>query len=190
MSNDNKLRNVMMEAHSLCPTDMSHIQRMAWMADYFVQHSALPAEKPAAAATVDSVYAALSDHEKRYTSRENVAAVLRSMPAAAAERAAVMLTDALIDERAWAGGLIDRSGACGFVSGSDLRPRLRVLVRSLATPPAQAAQADVEALYREVGRKMVEITTTVRGPEEWLCIPELWLECLRERDSLKAAATK
>lgn len=47
---------------------------------------------------------------------------------------------------------------------------------------AAQAQPEVEALYREVGRKMVEITTTVRGLDEWLCVPELWLQCMQERD--------
>lgn len=47
-----------------------------------------------------------------------------------------------------------------------------------------ALQAKVaeQAPFVEVGKAMVEITTTVRGPEEWGAIPELWLHCMKERD--------
>lgn len=57
---------------------------------------------------------------------------------------------------------------------------------SLAAPKAQPSQ-EVEELYREVGRQMVAMTTTVRGPDEWLAIPELWRRCMEERDRAYAA---
>jgi len=33
---------------------------------------------------------------------------------------------------------------------------------------------------------MVQMTTTVRGPDEWLVIPELWKRCMEERDAALA----
>lgn len=50
-----------------------------------------------------------------------------------------------------------------------------------AESQAQAPE-EIEALYREIGRQMVAMTTTVRGPDEWLAIPELWRRCMEERD--------
>lgn len=57
-----------------------------------------------------------------------------------------------------------------------------------ATSPAEPAQepAGVDALLKEVGRAMVEMTTTVRGPDEWLSIPALWKQCMEERDAARA----
>jgi hypothetical protein len=37
-----------------------------------------------------------------------------------------------------------------------------------------------------VGRDMVNLTTTVQGREEWPVIPELWRQCVEERDQLRA----
>jgi len=37
----------------------------------------------------------------------------------------------------------------------------------------------------DIGRRMVEITTTVRYEQEWDAIPELWLRCANERDELR-----
>ncbi len=38
----------------------------------------------------------------------------------------------------------------------------------------------------EVGRAMVEMTTTVHGADEWDVIPELWRMCMAERDIARA----
>lgn len=66
---------------------------------------------------------------------------------------------------------------------------VRLAAPQATEQPADLAQRDedVEALFREVGRQMVEMTTTVRGPDEWLNIPELWRRCMVERDELRAA---
>ena len=37
---------VMMSAHALCPTDMSHPRRMAWMAEHFLQNYTAPQPAP------------------------------------------------------------------------------------------------------------------------------------------------
>lgn len=47
-------------------------------------------------------------------------------------------------------------------------------------------EPDVRSLYEQIGRRMVEMTTTVRGPDEWLAIPEMWLACMKERDEARA----
>jgi hypothetical protein len=46
-------------------------------------------------------------------------------------------------------------------------------------------KTEVDALIA-LGKAMVEITTTVRGQDEWAVIPELWLCCMRERDAATA----
>lgn len=54
--------------------------------------------------------------------------------------------------------------------------------------PVGAALSDVDKACLEVGREMVRITTTVQGMDEWPAIPALWLNCMRERDELRARA--
>lgn len=51
-----------------------------------------------------------------------------------------------------------------------------------------SAEPNLDDLYIQIGKAMVEMTTTVRGPDEWLAIPELWRLCAEERDRLRAAA--
>jgi hypothetical protein len=43
--------------------------------------------------------------------------------------------------------------------------------------------------YAKVGLEMVRITTTVHGPDEWPAIPQLWLDCMHERNRLRAELT-
>ena len=38
-------KSVMMSAHALVPTELSHPERMQWMADYFMKHYVLHAVK-------------------------------------------------------------------------------------------------------------------------------------------------
>lgn len=54
--------------------------------------------------------------------------------------------------------------------------------------PEAAAPAD-DALWtlEDVGRAMVNMTTTVWHQSEWNCIPGLWQDCMEERDRLRAA---
>lgn len=97
--------------------------------------------------------------------------------AAMARRAAQQATGLLTDERIME---IARQVEREHVDTCDEAETVAFARAVLAA--ATQAQPEVEALYREVGRKMVEITTTVRDPDEWLCIPELWLQCMQERD--------
>ena len=46
------------------------------------------------------------------------------------------------------------------------------------------AERDELQPFAEVGKAMVELTTTVRGQDEWPAIPELWRRCADERDEL------
>ena len=46
------------------------------------------------------------------------------------------------------------------------------------------AERDDLLPFAEVGKSMVELTTTVRGQDEWPAIPELWRRCADERDEL------
>lgn len=57
-------------------------------------------------------------------------------------------------------------------------PEVRRLVDALAR----------KSLLEEVGRLMVELTTTVWHEDEWLAIPELWKRCQQERDEQRARA--
>lgn len=57
---------------------------------------------------------------------------------------------------------------------------------SMPQPDSVFAEPGHQALYAEIGRAMVEMTTTVHGPDEWMCIPELWRRCMVERDQAKA----
>lgn len=47
-------------------------------------------------------------------------------------------------------------------------------------------QPDLRALFEQIGCQMVQMTTTVREPDEWLMIPELWKQCMEERDAARA----
>lgn len=68
--------------------------------------------------------------------------------------------------------------------GDDSRKRLQAAITVLEIKNHDT----IERLkpFAEVGGAMVEITTTVRGPEEWPAIPTLWLKCMEERDKAKA----
>lgn len=44
------------------------------------------------------------------------------------------------------------------------------------------SQGAIEDLFRRIGKEMVDITTTLQGPEEWPAIPALWQHTMRERD--------
>ena len=67
-------------------------------------------------------------------------------------------------------------------------PLLAALETQTPPLPEQAGGALTEA-YAAVGRTMVEMTTTVRGQDEWAAIPELWRMCMVERDHLRALTT-
>jgi hypothetical protein len=67
---------------------------------------------------------------------------------------------------------------------------LRTALAEAAAPPAaqtgdELPPFDVQRLQQEVGRLMIAMTTTVRGPDEWLAI--LWQRCMEERDEAIAA---
>lgn len=66
----------------------------------------------------------------------------------------------------------------------NLRPLVYGDAPSPQAEPVSPTSAD--ELHREIGRQMVAMTTTVRCPEEWLAIPELWRRCMVERDEAQA----
>jgi hypothetical protein len=47
----------------------------------------------------------------------------------------------------------------------------------------QRAADPLIAAHAEVGRAMIELTTTVRGQDEWPAIPGLWQCCMETRDA-------
>jgi hypothetical protein len=83
---------------------------------------------------------------------------------------------------------VDENHATKGVPGRYTVPwdAVAALKDALTTTPAPEVPADRAALLQEVGRLMVEMTTTVRGEGEWLVIPELWRMCMEERDAALA----
>lgn len=64
------------------------------------------------------------------------------------------------------------------------------LVKFAVTPVAFAAGYEagergraLDMAHAEVGRAMIELTTTVRGQDEWPAIPGLWQCCMETRDA-------
>lgn len=53
-------------------------------------------------------------------------------------------------------------------------------------PPVPCPKCENHAPFVEVGKAMVELTTTVRGVDEWPAIPTLWKMCADERDALRS----
>ena len=77
----------------------------------------------------------------------------------------------------------------------ELKARLRDGWFSEMEPAANAIESLERQLaelqpFADVGKAMVEITTTVQGVDEWGAIPTLWTMCMEERDTaIKKLAT-
>lgn len=70
--------------------------------------------------------------------------------------------------------------------------RVKMRENFLGALRAELACKDAERQYANLGRAMFDMTTTVHYPEfsfeeACACIPELWKNCMEERDNLRAA---
>jgi hypothetical protein len=65
-------KRVMMAAHSHCPSELTHPQKMAWMADFFIKHYAaptIPAQVPAAEVRAQALEEAAKICDAKYQAR-------------------------------------------------------------------------------------------------------------------------